>query len=149
MAKKIPATHEKVYDLTGKEHVMPLLNARDMVQHLKWTRSPPVVVYRDKPAMEAAPESDDQGDGTTTVVVKSAAAPVDDAEGDEGDDNSQADAEVPDFSGGSDAPTFDASNMSKDDILKYAEDHYSTKLDGRKAQMTLALELSKLVDNLG
>lgn len=162
------AKHLKVYDPTGKEYVMPVLNARDVMQHLGWTQNPPVVVYRDTPAAPAAPAvavhdtsswPSEAGPAAETAITfkEPVTAPVESVEllndPDGADDVGEEDdaefvpMEVPANDG---APsTVDPSTWTKEAILSYAEEHYSTKLDGRKAQMNLAAELSKLIETLG
>jgi hypothetical protein len=46
----LPPTMQKVYDLDGNEHVVTHLNAHDLVTHLKWTRSRPIVKIVEVPA---------------------------------------------------------------------------------------------------
>lgn len=174
MALKRPPRRKvmKVYDLKGNEHTMSVLNARDMVQHNNWTFTPPVIrtVYVDKsgapvngpksPESNEVPEADEEAEEPLPPVGFH--DQDDEGEGDQGEDvellndTGTPDAEeegeeeivIPNL-GLKTPSTLDPTNWSKAQIVKYAQDKYSTKLDGRHGQMELVNELMELVNALG
>lgn len=131
----------KVWDLDGEEHMVTPINARDMINHNKWTGHNPTQVPRDLEIEKY--RNSPKGVNVDADDPIASQVPIDETNAQDVIDNA-GNAPVEHETAEVDLSAFE----TKDELAAYAKDKFAVVLDMRKSLTSLQDEVNDLEDEI-